>query len=147
MSSGSAAALSRALGHGIGRECRAGSTAIFAGAHVHRGRCGRGASGAPRGGGTGTRGGPSGRYGVKVLAALSGGVDSAVAAARAVEAGHDVVGVHMALSRMPGTLRTGSRGCCTIEDASDAWRACEKLGIPYYTWDFSERFQEEVVED
>src|SRR5690625_7788792 len=82
-----------------------------------------------------------------VVAARSGGVDSAVAAARAVEAGHDVVGVHLALSRMPGTLRTGSRGCCTIEDASDAWRACEKLGIPYYTWDFSERFQEEVVED
>src|SRR5699024_3474601 len=48
---------------------------------------------------------------------------------------------------MPGTLRTGSRGCCTIEDASDAWRACEMLGIPYYTWDFSERFQEEVVDD
>ncbi len=84
---------------------------------------------------------------LKVLAAMSGGVDSAVAAARAVDAGHDVVGVHLALSRMPGTLRTGSRGCCTIEDASDAWRACEKLGIPYYTWDFSERFQEEVVED
>src|SRR5690625_8005477 len=74
-------------------------------------------------------------------------VDSAVAAARVVEAGHDVVGFHLALSRMPGTLRTGSRGCCTIEDASDAWRDCEKLGIPYYTWDFSERFQEEVVED
>src|SRR5699024_412394 len=84
---------------------------------------------------------------LKCLAAMSGVVDSAVAAARAVEAGHDVVGVHLALSRMPGTLRTGSRGCCTIEDASDAWRACEKLGIPYYTWDFSERFQEEVVED
>ncbi|WP_158496749.1 tRNA 2-thiouridine(34) synthase MnmA [uncultured Micrococcus sp.] len=84
---------------------------------------------------------------MKVLAAMSGGVDSAVAAARAVDAGHDVVGVHLALSRMPGTLRTGSRGCCTIEDASDAWRACEKLGIPYYTWDFSERFAEDVVED
>ena len=84
---------------------------------------------------------------MKVLAAMSGGVDSAVAAARAVEAGHDVVGVHLALSRMPGTLRTGSRGCCTIEDASDAWRACEVLGIPFYTWDFSERFQADVVDD
>jgi len=51
---------------------------------------------------------------MKVLAAMSGGVDSAVAAARAVEAGHEVVGVHLALSRMPGTLRTGSRGCCII---------------------------------
>ena len=84
---------------------------------------------------------------MKVLAAMSGGVDSAVAAARAVDAGHEVVGVHLALSRMPGTLRTGSHGCCTIEDASDAWRACERLGIPYYTWDFSERFKEDVVDD
>lgn len=78
---------------------------------------------------------------------MSGGVDSAVAAARAVEAGHDVVGVHLALSRMPGTLRTGSRGCCTIEDSNDAWRACDKLGIPFYVWDFSERFKADVVDD
>ena len=78
---------------------------------------------------------------------MSGGVDSAVAAARAVDAGHEVVGVHLALSRMPGTLRTGSRGCCTIEDSSDAWRACEKLGIPFYVWDFSERFKADVVDD
>jgi tRNA-uridine 2-sulfurtransferase len=84
---------------------------------------------------------------MKVLAAMSGGVDSAVAAARAVDAGHDVVGVHLALSRMPGTLRTGSRGCCTIEDSRDAWRACDILGIPYYVWDFSERFKEDVVDD
>lgn len=84
---------------------------------------------------------------MKVLAAMSGGVDSAVAAARAVEAGHDVVGVHLALSRMPGTLRTGSRGCCTVEDSNDAWRACDKLGIPFYVWDFSDRFAEDVVDD
>ncbi|WP_255429977.1 tRNA 2-thiouridine(34) synthase MnmA [Sinomonas cellulolyticus] len=84
---------------------------------------------------------------MRVLAAMSGGVDSAVAAARAVEAGHDVVGVHLALNRMPGTLRTGSRGCCTIEDSNDAWRACDRLGIPFYVWDFSERFKADVVDD
>ena len=78
---------------------------------------------------------------------MSGGVDSAVAAARAVEAGHDVVGVHLALSRMPGTLRTGSRGCCTIEDSMDAQRAANTIGIPYYVWDFSERFKLDVVDD
>jgi len=78
---------------------------------------------------------------------MSGGVDSAVAAARAVEAGHDVVGVHLALSRMPGTLRTGARGCCTIEDSMDAQRAATLLGIPYYVWDFSERFKADVVDD
>ena len=84
---------------------------------------------------------------MRVLAAMSGGVDSAVAAARAVDAGHDVVGVHLALSRMPGTLRTGSRGCCTIEDSMDAQRAAGVLGIPYYVWDFSERFKLDVVDD
>ncbi|MCU1571100.1 MAG: tRNA 2-thiouridine(34) synthase MnmA [Naasia sp.] len=78
---------------------------------------------------------------------MSGGVDSAVAAARAVDAGHDVVGVHLALSRMPGTLRTGSRGCCTIEDSMDARRAADRLGIPFYVWDFSERFKLDVVDD
>ena len=84
---------------------------------------------------------------MKILAAMSGGVDSAVAAARAVEAGHDVVGVHLALSRAGGTLRTGSRGCCTIEDAMDARRAADRIGIPFYVWDFSERFRDDVIED
>ncbi|MGJ4843385.1 tRNA 2-thiouridine(34) synthase MnmA [Leifsonia sp. Le1] len=84
---------------------------------------------------------------MKILAAMSGGVDSAVAAARAVDAGHEVVGVHLALSRMPGTLRTGSRGCCTIEDSMDAQRAANIIGIPYYVWDFSERFKLDVVDD
>jgi len=78
---------------------------------------------------------------------MSGGVDSAVAAARAVDAGHDVVGVHLALNRNPGTLRTGSRGCCTIEDSMDARRASTLLGIPFYVWDFSERFQADVMDD
>lgn len=78
---------------------------------------------------------------------MSGGVDSAVAAARAKDAGHDVVAVHLALSRMPGTLRTGSRGCCTIEDSMDAQRVANILEIPYYVWDFSQTFKEEVVDD
>ncbi|WP_182357465.1 tRNA 2-thiouridine(34) synthase MnmA [Tomitella gaofuii] len=84
---------------------------------------------------------------MRVLAAMSGGVDSAVAAARAVDAGHDVVGVHLALSSAPGTLRTGSRGCCSREDAADAQRAADVLGIPFYVWDFAERFREEVIDD
>ena len=78
---------------------------------------------------------------------MSGGVDSAVAAARAVDAGHEVVGVHLALSRAGGTLRAGSRGCCTIEDSMDARRAADRLGIPFYVWDFSERFRDDVIED
>jgi tRNA-specific 2-thiouridylase len=82
-----------------------------------------------------------------VLAAMSGGVDSAVAAARAVDAGHDVTGVHLALSRNPASHRTGARGCCTIEDAGDARRAADLLGIPFYVWDLSSRFHADVVED
>ena len=84
---------------------------------------------------------------MRVLAAMSGGVDSAVAAARAVEAGHDVVGVHLALSADPATLRTGSRGCCSREDAGDARRVADMLGIPFYVWDFAERFRADVIDD
>ncbi|MCF6522371.1 tRNA 2-thiouridine(34) synthase MnmA [Streptomyces sp. JJ36] len=78
---------------------------------------------------------------------MSGGVDSAVAAARAVEAGHEVTGVHLALSANPKSFRTGARGCCTLEDSRDARRAADKLGIPFYVWDLAERFREDVVED
>ena len=78
---------------------------------------------------------------------MSGGVDSSVAAARMVDAGHDVVGVHLALSTAPGALRTGSRGCCSREDASDARRVADVLEIPFYVWDFAERFKADVIDD
>ncbi|KHO21368.1 tRNA 2-thiouridine(34) synthase MnmA [Mycolicibacterium setense] len=84
---------------------------------------------------------------MRVLVAMSGGVDSSVAAARMVDAGHDVVGVHMALSSAPGTLRTGSRGCCSKEDAGDARRVADILDIPFYVWDFAERFKDDVIDD
>ncbi|MDT4920263.1 MAG: tRNA-uridine 2-sulfurtransferase, partial [Pseudonocardiales bacterium] len=84
---------------------------------------------------------------MKILAAMSGGVDSAVAAARAVDAGHDVTGVHLALSAAPATLRHGARGCCTVEDAHDARRAADVLGIPFYIWDLAERFRADVIDD
>jgi tRNA-specific 2-thiouridylase len=78
---------------------------------------------------------------------MSGGVDSAVAAARAVDAGHDVVGVHLALSERPATLREGARGCCSVEDARDARRVADVLGIPFYVWDLAARFAADVVDD
>src|SRR5882672_3909443 len=84
---------------------------------------------------------------MKVLAAMSGGVDSAVAAARAVDAGHDVTGVHLALSPKPAALREGARGCCTLEDARDARRAADTIGIPFYVWDLAERFSRDVVDN
>src|SRR5699024_3608236 len=89
----------------------------------------------------------AGERAMRVLAAMSGGVDSAVAAARAVDAGHEVTGVHLALSTAPGSLRTGARGCCSREDAGDAQRAADVLGIPFYVWDFAERFREDVIDD
>ena len=84
---------------------------------------------------------------MRVVAAMSGGVDSAVAAARMVEAGHEVVGVHLALSQNAATLRESARGCCTIEDAGDARRVADLIGIPFYVWDMAARFTSDVVED
>jgi tRNA-specific 2-thiouridylase len=85
--------------------------------------------------------------GLRVLAAMSGGVDSATAAARMADAGHEVTGVHLALSANPSSYRSGARGCCTLEDARDARRAADVIGIPFYVWDMAERFNRDVVED
>ncbi len=82
---------------------------------------------------------------MKLIAAMSGGVDSAVAAARAREMGHDVMGVHLALAKNPKKYRSGARGCCTIEDSHDARRAADVIGIPFYIWDMSDEFHENVV--
>src|SRR5512146_2075170 len=76
--------------------------------------------------------------GLRVLVAMSGGVDSATAAARAVDAGHDVTGVHLALSQNPQSYRTDARG---------ARRAADVIGIPFYVWDMAERFKADVVDD
>ena len=78
---------------------------------------------------------------------MSGGVDSAVAAALAVDGGHEVTGVHLALSEAPATLRTGARGCCSKEDAHDARRAADVLNIPFYVWDLAAQFRADVVDD
>ena len=84
---------------------------------------------------------------MKVIAAMSGGVDSAVAASRVAEAGHEVIGVHLALSSNPQKYRSGARGCCTIEDSHDARRAADIIGIPFYIWDMAEEFHEGVVQN
>ena len=84
---------------------------------------------------------------LRVVAAMSGGVDSAVAAARMLDAGHEVVGVHLALSQNASRLRESARGCCTIEDAGDARRVADRLGIPFYVWDLADRFRRDVMDD
>ena len=82
---------------------------------------------------------------MKVLTAMSGGVDSSVAAARMVDAGYDVTGVHLALSKSASV--PGSRGCCTLDDARDARRVADRLDIPFYVWDLSEQFASDVMEN
>ena len=81
----------------------------------------------------------------RVIAALSGGVDSAVAASRAVSAGHEVVGVHLALAKVGH--HAGSRGCCSPDDARDARRVADILDIPFYVWDMHEEFERDVMGD
>ncbi len=82
----------------------------------------------------------------RVLVAMSGGVDSAVAAARLVDQGHDVVGVTLHLWDYPET-GAGSHGrCCAPEDQYDARRTADALGIPHFTFDRRELFAKTVVE-
>ena len=81
-----------------------------------------------------------------MLAALSGGVDSAVAAALAQAAGHEVVGVHLALAQVPVADAEGAAACAS-RDAADAERAAGVLGIDCWSWDLSAEFGEIVVRD
>ncbi|MCA9530911.1 MAG: tRNA 2-thiouridine(34) synthase MnmA [Myxococcales bacterium] len=80
----------------------------------------------------------------RVLVAMSGGVDSSVAAALLAEQGYDCVGVTMHLWDASGDQQVGR--CCAPEDREDARRTCEALGIPHYVLDERDAFRREVVE-
>ncbi len=82
----------------------------------------------------------------RVLAAMSGGVDSAVAAALAVREGHDVTGVTLKQWEHEHEESRISKGCCTLDAVADARRAADVIGIAHYTLDFREVFQREVVQ-
>lgn len=77
---------------------------------------------------------------MKVLAAMSGGVDSSVTAALLLEAGHEVVGATMKLWGGPS-----DQGCCSVADVDDARRVCQQLGIAHHVFNFSEEFDDAVV--
>lgn len=79
----------------------------------------------------------------RVLVALSGGVDSSVAAALLVAEGHDVTGVHLKLADTPVDAPPG-HGCCTLDDAQDARRTAAMLDIPFYVWDLRNAFHRDV---
>lgn len=84
----------------------------------------------------------------RIVAAMSGGVDSSVCAALLVEAGYDVVGMTMNLYDASGSERKGRGGtCCSPAEVDLARQACEILGIPHYTVDERDRFQENVIDD
>lgn len=76
---------------------------------------------------------------------MSGGVDSSVAAALMVEAGHEVVGVTMKMWEGPNGEAPTS-GCCTVSDAEDARRVASALGIPYYVFDYTDHFSQGVID-
>jgi tRNA-uridine 2-sulfurtransferase len=81
---------------------------------------------------------------MRVVVAMSGGVDSSVAASLLVDAGHDVVGLSMQLyDQRAGDEAFGS--CCSLNDLQDARRVASSLGIPHYIVNFEARFQETVV--
>lgn len=83
----------------------------------------------------------------KVIVAMSGGVDSSVAAALLQEEGYEVVGVTMQIwPREPQDKEDGeSRGCCSLSAVNDARRVAQKLGIPYYVMNFRDLFEEKVI--
>ncbi len=74
----------------------------------------------------------------RVVAALSGGVDSSVAAALLVEAGREVIGVTL-------NLAGGASRCCSLSDADDARRVADHLGMRFYVANYAERFRAEVI--
>ena len=83
----------------------------------------------------------------KVIVAMSGGVDSSVAAVLLKEAGYDVVGVTMRLwSIKNDSVSKSSKPCCSVEDIDDARRVCQKLDIPHYVQNFEREFQKYVVD-
>ncbi|MFQ5353266.1 MAG: tRNA 2-thiouridine(34) synthase MnmA [Candidatus Binatia bacterium] len=80
----------------------------------------------------------------RVVVAMSGGVDSSLAAALLVDQGYEVTGVSMRLA--PDDSRVGSSGCCSQEDFEDAACVAAELGVPHYVFDMRERFRRSVMQ-
>jgi len=83
----------------------------------------------------------------RVIVAMSGGVDSSVAALLLHEAGYDVIGVTMKLYSLDHQdLPEYYQGCCTVDDVEDARRVCQKLGVPHYVMNVQEEFETFVID-
>ena len=84
---------------------------------------------------------------MRVVVAMSGGVDSSVAAALMVEQGHEVIGLTMKLRNTTPDEQAGKKGsCCSPDDLMDARFVCDTLGIPHYVVDYREVFKKMVIE-
>ena len=81
----------------------------------------------------------------RVAIAMSGGVDSSVAAALLRKQGHDVIGLHMKLYRGPEN-EIRNKSCCSIDETIEARLACHRLDIPFYALDYQQEFRETVID-
>ena len=86
---------------------------------------------------------------MRVVAAMSGGVDSSVTAALLLEQGYEVIGIHMKLhdTPEPSLDDTTSKTCCGLDDVMDCRRVADKLGIPFYVMDLRTAFTKAVMDD
>ncbi len=82
----------------------------------------------------------------KALIAMSGGVDSSVAACLTKEQGYDCIGVTMKLFQNDEIFLSGEHTCCSLDDVEDARSVAFSLGIPYYVFNFKDRFREDVID-